>query len=53
MSKTEITSLKVLVRDHIRIHGVPNEIKEGLSSDIAKWVGEVIEQVAKEKGMIK
>ena len=53
MSKTEITSLKVLIKDHIKIHGVPDEIKHGLATDVAKWVGDLVEQVAKDRGMVK
>ena len=53
MSKTEIVCLKVLVRDYIAVHGVPENVKKGLSSEAAKWFSDLIEKAANEKGMIK
>lgn len=53
MTKTEITSLKILVKDYIIANGIPDDIKKGMSVDTAKWVGEIIVKVAEQKGMIK
>lgn len=53
MSKTELTCLKVLVRDYIAVHGLPQNVKQGLNSDAAKYIGELVQKVAEEKGMVK
>lgn len=53
MNKTEATLIKLAVRDRIKGFGMPADLKKGTNSDIAQWVGDLIDKVIAEKKLVK